>query len=285
MFCNKCGAQLADSAAFCNQCGNAIQATMSSGKQTVPKTPVINTGMGQKKIPKVLWLLLPIIILIVVVLCVISLKKPNIYGTWVDEQGLIGFTFAENGNLRVSGKNNILGANLFQFVEDKEGNLTLQAKGISGDIISLNMKYELSEDMLDISVLGQNFTLYRTDEENMILEVLENPEEAQEVMAEAVEDVLDTFQSISLYGTWTDESGVISFTFQENGTIRIGGLADTLGADLFTFTEIDGDTLQLKADTGNKLLNLISLNLDYEISGDVMTVQIARNTYRLIKQD
>lgn len=285
MFCNKCGAQLADSAAFCNQCGNAIQATMSSGKQTVPKTPVINTGMGQKKIPKVLWLLLPIIILIVVVLCVISLKKPNIYGTWVDEQGLIGFTFAENGNLRVSGKNNILGANLFQFVEDKEGNLTLQAKGISGDIISLNMKYELSEDMLDISVLGQNFTLYRTDEENMILEVLENPEEAQEVMAEAVEDVLDTFQSISLYGTWTDESGVISFTFQENGTIRIGGLADTLGADLFTFTEVDGDTLQLKADTGNKLLNLISLNLDYEISGDVMTVQIARNTYRLIKQD
>lgn len=285
MFCNKCGAQLADSAAFCNQCGNAIQATMSSGKQTVPKTPVINTGMGQKKIPKVLWLLLPIIILIVVVLCVISLKKPNIYGTWVDEQGLIAFTFAENGNLRVSGKNNILGANLFQFVEDKEGNLTLQAKGISGDIISLNMKYELSEDMLDITVLGQNFTLYRTDEENMILEVLENPEEAQEVMAEAVEDVLDTFQSISLYGTWTDESGVISFTFQENGTIRIGGLADTLGADLFTFTEVDGDTLQLKADTGNKLLNLISLNLDYEISGDVMTVQIARNTYRLIKQD
>ena len=285
MFCNKCGAQLADSAAFCNQCGNAIQATMSSGKQTVPKTPVINTGMGQKKIPKVLWLLLPIIILIVVVLCVISLKKPNIYGTWVDEQGLIGFTFAENGNLRVSGKNNILGANLFQFVEDKEGNLTLQAKGISGDIISLNMKYELSEDMLDITVLGQNFTLYRTDEENMILEVLENPEEAQEVMAEAVEDVLDTFQSISLYGTWTDESGVISFTFQENGTIRIGGLADTLGADLFTFTEVDGDTLQLKADIGNKLLNLISLNLDYEISGDVMTVQIARNTYRLIKQD
>lgn len=78
---------------------------------------------------------------------------------------------------------------------------------------------------------------------------------------------------------------MISFTFQENGTIRIGGLADTLGADLFTFTEVDGDTLQLKADTGNKLLNLISLNLNYEISGDVLTVQIAGNTYRLIKQD
>lgn len=203
----------------------------------------------------------------------------------MDEQGLIAFTFAENGSLRVSGRNNILGVDLFQFAEDKEGNLTLQAKGISGDMISLNMKYELSGDMLDITVLGQNFTLYRTDEENMILEVPENPEEAQEVIAEAVEDVLDTFQSISLYGTWTDESGVITFTFQENGTIRIGGLADTLGADLFTFTEVDGDTLQLKADTGNKLLNLISLNLNYEISGDVMTVEIAGNTYQLIKQD
>lgn len=285
MFCSKCGAQLADSAAFCKQCGNAMRATLPSGKQNVPQTPVINKGMRKKKIPKVLWLLLPIIILIAVVLCVISLKKPDIYGTWVDEQGLIAFTFAENGSLRVSGRNNILGVDLFQFAEDEEGNLTLQAKGISGDMISLNMKYELSGDMLDITVLGQNFTLYRTDEENMILEVPENPEEAQEVIAEAVEDVLDTFQSISLYGTWTDESGVISFTFQENGTIRIGGLADTLGADLFTFTEVDGDTLQLKADTGNKLLNLISLNLNYEISGDVMTVEIAGNTYQLIKQD
>lgn len=285
MFCNKCGAQLADSAAFCNQCGNAIQATMLSGKQNVPKTPAINTGMGQKKIPRVLWLLLPIIILIAVVLCVIFLKKPDIYGTWVDEQGMIAFTFEKNGNLRVSGKNNILGADLFQFTEDKEGNLTLQAKEISGDMISLNMKYELSEDMLDITVLGQNFTLYRTDEENIILEVLETPEEAQEVAAGAVEDALDTFQRTSLYGTWTDESGVISFTFQENDTIRIGGLADTLGADLFTFTEVDDDTLQLKADTGNTLLNLISLNLNYEIYGDVMTMEIAGNTYQLIKQD
>lgn len=34
---------------------------------------------------------------------------------------------------------------------------------------------------------------------------------------------------------------------------------------MFTFTEVDGNTLQLKADTGNKLLNRISLNLDYEI--------------------
>lgn len=96
---------------------------------------------------------------------------------------------------------------------------------------------------------------------------------------------MDTFQRTSLYGTWTDESGVISFTFQENDTIRIGGLADTLGADLFTFTEVDDDTLQLKADTGNTLLNLISLNLNYEIYGDVMTMEIAGNTYQLIKQD
>lgn len=281
MFCNKCGAKLEDAAAFCNQCGNHMQ----FGKQTVPKTSVSNTRMGQKKIPKVLWLLLPIIILIAVLLCVIFLKKPYIYGTWVDEQGMIAFTFEKNGNLRVSGKNNILGADLFQFTEDKEGNLTLQAKEISGDMISLNMKYELSEDMLDITVLGQNFTLYRTDEENIILEVLETPEEAQEVAAGAVEDALDTFQRTSLYGTWTDESGVISFTFQENDTIRIGGLADTLGADLFTFTEVDDDTLQLKADTGNTLLNLISLNLNYEIYGDVMTMEIAGNTYQLIKQD
>lgn len=283
MFCNKCGAQLADSAAFCNQCGNALKPSVQSVRQTIQRAPV--AYKKQKKAPVLPSVLLLLIILIVIVICAVCLKKPTLNGTWADAERMIAFTFEEDGSLRVAGENNVLGADLFQYTDDKEGNLTLQAKGISGDMISLNMKYELSEDMLDITVLGQKFTLYRTDEENMILEVLENPEEAKEVIAGAMEDVLDTFQSISLYGTWTDESGVISFTFQENGTIRIGGLADTLGADLFTFTEVDGDTLQLKADTGNKLLNLISLNLDYEISGDVMTVEIAGNTYQLIKQD
>ena len=96
---------------------------------------------------------------------------------------------------------------------------------------------------------------------------------------------MDTFQHLSLYGTWTDSSGMISFTFQKDGTIRIGGLSDTLGADLFTYTEVDSNTLQLKADTDNKLLNLISLNLDYKISDGVLTVEIAGNTYQLIKQE
>lgn len=288
MFCNKCGAQVADSAAFCNQCGNAMQrvvrATTPPGKQTMRSVPVVSQRIRQKKKLNLLWIVLPIII-VAAVACVVFSKKPDIHGTWLDTQGLVAFTFEEDGNLRISGKNNILGAELFQYTDDKDGNIMLQAKNVLGDMFSLNMQYELSKDVLKLTVLGQRFTLYRTDEKDILMEVMENPEEAQDIMADVVEDALDAFQSISLYGTWTDENGVISFTFQENGTIRISGLADTLGADIFTFTEVDNDTLQLKADSDNKLLNLISLNLDYEISGDVMTVDIAGKTYQLMKHE
>lgn len=58
-----------------------------------------------------------------------------------------------------------------------------------------------------------------------------------------------------------------------------------MGASLFTFTEVDNDTLRLSAKTDNVLLGLIKLNVDYEISGDVMKVEIGGKTYQLKKQN
>lgn len=281
MFCNKCGAQLPDTAVFCGKCGNAVQHTLPSGRQSVPKKPVTNRKIQQRKKPKALWLLLPGMVLMVVTFCAIFFKKPAIYGTWMDEQGMMAFTFEKDGNLRISGKNNLLGADLFQYTDNKKDTLTLST---GNNMFYLDVPYEISKDKLELTIYDRHLTLYRSDK-NMLQEIAENPEEVQDIVESAVEDAMDTFQHLSLYGTWTDSSGMISFTFQKDGTIRIGGLSDTLGADLFTYTEVDSNTLQLKADTDNKLWNLISLNLDYKISDGVLTVEIAGNTYQLIKQE
>lgn len=92
-------------------------------------------------------------------------------------------------------------------------------------------------------------------------------------------------QKNPLYGMWTDSEGVIVFTFQENGKLRISGFSDLLGAELFVFTEVSSGTLQLKADSDNSVLNVISLNLRYTIVDNVMTVNIAGQTYQLIRQE
>ncbi len=98
-----------------------------------------------------------------------------------------------------------------------------------------------------------------------------------------VEDVLDTVQIYSLYGTWTDSYGAISFTFSEDGRLRISGLEDTLSVEAFTFSEVDDDTLQLKVESDVPIVGVVGMNMDYEIEGDTMTVSIAGKELKLVK--
>lgn len=74
-----------------------------------------------------------------------------------------------------------------------------------------------------------------------------------------------------LYGEWADENGILSMTFQEDGTVRIGTGSGFLGADLFTFTKGDGGTLYLKANADG-VLGEVSLRVDYELQGNEMAV-------------
>ncbi len=282
MFCNRCGSQLSDSALFCNKCGARSPLKNPASKNTSFSAP--NKNRGRKK-TTFLLIALPIVAVILLTIFIILLNRPGIYGTWTDKNGLLTFTFQKNGSLRISGENNILGAELFQFTDDKDGNLSLRAEDIFGEKISLNIPYELSKDKLVLKVLGTRITLYRTNDKHTVREIVNNPDDAQNMMEDIVDGNFENFQPMSLYGTWADSNDVISFTFRENGTIRIGGLTDILGADLFTFVEIDNNTLQLKADTDNKLLNMISLQLNYEISEDVMTIEIAGQTFQLKRKE
>lgn len=309
MFCNKCGAQLADTAAFCNKCGASLQ----SAKRTSQKSSALSKWIQQKNKPFFLGVLFIAMVLVGVVICVNrsgesevyetqadSQRKSEIYGTWTDSQKAAIYTYAEDGSFQMQQKNDMGEMEVVecQFEVDDKGNLTLlqqawkdfkevedteQLNLMKGMLILSVQQYVVSEERMVITdEEGQRYTLYRIEDTEIesFWETMNTYDKTSDIIA----DTPDVFQSISLYGTWMDSSGVISFTFQENGTIRIGGLSDTLGADLFTFTEVDNDTLQLKADSDNMLLSMISLNLNYEISGNAMTVEIAGQTYQLIKQ-
>lgn len=286
MFCEKCGAKLPDTASFCNKCGNTLRKNVNTVQTPVRK--VSNMTINQKKSPslalknckglfKILAGIVLLIVLIIIAVAVFSgiQKKTSVYGTWADVNKTITFTFNEDGNLRISGANNILGADAFQFTEE-DGILHLQAQGLAG--IGVDLEYEIVDDTLNISIMGQNMTLYRalgdTDAENV-----------EEAVENWVEDALDTVQVYSLYGTWTDSYGAISFTFSEDGKLRVSGLEDTLSVDAFTFSEVDDDTLQLKAESDNPIIGVVGLNMDYEIEGDTMTVSIAGKELKLVKKE
>lgn len=83
-----------------------------------------------------------------------------------------------------------------------------------------------------------------------------------------------------LYGEWSDESGILSMTFREDGTVRIGAGAGFFGADLFTFTEEGGDTLYLKANADG-VLGAVSLQLDYELREGNMAISFLGMDYLL----
>ena len=142
MFCEKCGAQLPDTASFCNKCGNTLRKNVNTVQTPVRK--VSNMTINQKNSPSLevkkrkglFGILAGIVLLIVLIIIAVAVfsgiqKKTNIYGTWTDANKTITFTFNEDGNLRISGANNILGADAFQFTEE-DGILHLQAQGLAG---------------------------------------------------------------------------------------------------------------------------------------------------------
>lgn len=295
MFCEKCGAQLPDTAGFCNKCGNTLRKKANVGQTPVIKTQNYITNLDtnikksfMKKKDKGFKGIFAIFIFIIVIAIVTVVGigsnkiKTSIYGTWTDANKTMTFTFDESGKLRVSGSNNILGADVFSFVEE-DGELHLQVQGLVGSAVEMDIKYELSGDNLNLNFMGQDFNLYRATDSDV--NVNWGEDSVEDVVENFVEEALDTVQIISLYGTWTDSYGAVSFTFYEDGKIRISGLEDSLGVDMFTFTEVDDDTLQLKAESANPIVGAIGVNLDYEITGDTMTVSIAGQTLKLVKKD
>lgn len=292
MFCGKCGAQLSDTAAFCNKCGNPLKQSINTARP-VMRTPnaIINKNKVLSVLKKstggMLKILVGILLIVVLIITAITVfsgikKKTSIYGTWTDANKTITFTFSEDGNLRISGSNNVLGADAFRFTEE-DGTLHLEAQGFAA--IGVDIEYEISDGVLYIDMLGQSLALYRAEGSGGTEDSAESSDSIGDTLEDWVESAMDAVQVYSLYGTWTDSYGAISFTFSEDGKLSVSGLEDTLAVDAFTFSEVDDDTLQLKADTNNPLLGAVGLNMDYEIEGDNMAVTIAGMELHLRKKD
>lgn len=296
MFCEKCGTKLPDTAGFCNKCGNALRKNVNTARK--PKMKVPNITIDQKKsflvskendkesaksLVRGLLLVVLVVIVAAIVIAVVK-KKTNIYGTWTDANKTITFTFNKDGNLRIAGANNILGADAFQFIKEKDV-LHLKANGLAG--IEFDLEYEIVDDALYINIERQNMMLYRAKSSDLEVSDPEGSgaEDVQEALEDWAEDALDAVQAYSLYGTWTDSSGIISFTFSKDGELRVSGLEDTLSVDVFSFSEVDNDTLQLKAESDNPIIGAVGLNLDYEIEGASMTVTIAGKELKLVKKE
>lgn len=275
MFCDKCGTQLPDTASFCNKCGNTIKKREDVVQYSAPKMDNKKQKTGGKKGVIIGILIVAVLLIAGMAVMILSKNKPSIYGVWTDENETIVLTFEENGTLNVAGQNNVLGADMFQFTEG-EGCIYIKMEGTKVDMASVKMEYELIDNTMIVNFMDYSITLYRVEDPDM---------SAEELFNMYKEQMMNTVQGVSLHGTWTDGSGMVSFTFYEDGKIRIAGLEDTLGVELLTYTEVDQDTLKLKADTKNVILGSASLNMDYEITDDIMTVSIAGQSFQLIKQN
>lgn len=102
-------------------------------------------------------------------------------------------------------------------------------------------------------------------------------------------DINITHSISDLYGKWeyrdSDGNEVFSITFQDNGYARISDGMGIIGVDLLTFTELDDNTLLLKADTVDYWGDLLSLNLPYELYGRYLYISIYGQELELINYD
>lgn len=83
-----------------------------------------------------------------------------------------------------------------------------------------------------------------------------------------------------LLGTWMDENNVLSFSFWEDGTVRIADSTGLFGAEVMKYTWVDDNTLTLKA-KGTGILNFLSIELEYEMIGNLMWVDVFGKSFRM----
>lgn len=265
MFCNKCGAKIEDTAVFCKRCGNLV----SGEKEYCGKVAQPRTRSLQRKDIYVICASFVLVITTGIVLAFgIRLlgewqwNQADIYGTWIVPNGEVTLTIGEDGTCRISNDSDFWTSS---FTYNKDHTITIQHP-LSGDSDFEGARDIVcglyDKDRMLMTMLGRSIIFHRSADGGA--EVQPDP-------------------GASLYGSWEDAGGTVAIDIYEDGNIRIWGLEKALGADAFTFTEADEDTLALTANLDSEWAEMFSLNLDYEIDGNVMTVEIADYTFELEK--
>ena len=102
--------------------------------------------------------------------------------------------------------------------------------------------------------------------------------------ADNVENTVDYYAKVafnSLEGTWTDSYGTFTLTIGKDGTVKISDSTGTVGAEAFTWSEVDDDTIRLKAESSGFLASFLSIDMDYEVQGETLTVSLMGKSFDL----
>ena len=88
-----------------------------------------------------------------------------------------------------------------------------------------------------------------------------------------------------LYGTWVTADRTFSITFGRDGKVRVADASNLLGVDVFSYREIDENTLGLKAEGMNPVLNLVEIAMAYELSGSNLTIEFLEYRFELVQSN
>jgi len=88
-----------------------------------------------------------------------------------------------------------------------------------------------------------------------------------------------------LYGTWITADRTFSISFGKDGKVRVADASNILGVDVLSYREIDENTLGLKAEGMNPVLNLVEIAMDYELRGNSLTIEFLEYRFELIQSN
>lgn len=315
MFCGKCGAQIPDGAVFCSKCGNKtgnspvkkpqisenVQKVFSEEKKEQFKAAAGKISLSDKRVRIGIAAAAGIVILFFIVKMAGSVFTGGDFqsGSAVAES----VTGQENGkNVKVKNVKNINSSGdvslagelpkLESIILSDGGCLTIEQGAVYPNVTSIQCKSIVTEGyqndifsfepeafpaLQSVTISAQNSQVDKDTLKTMEACILMKDGGG---LQELKIDITHTIED--LYGTWTEEQGRLAFTLAQDGSVRVSEGSGLIGADLLNFTEVDNDTLRLKAE-GSGILQLISPEMDYMLFGDMLTITLAGNEFKLYK--
>lgn len=137
MYCKNCGADIQDGANFCQNCGQKLSSQTPDLQQTYNNNTIVKKNNKKKKtiiisiVSVVVVIIIALISLVAVLLSgdnqnrgFISNNSNSIIGTWVNDNSEICFTFTENGDCKVTNKQNVVGTDSVRYQVSEVGTIT-----------------------------------------------------------------------------------------------------------------------------------------------------------------
>lgn len=277
MYCKSCGTKCDENALFCKSCGNKMErkSEIRSFDISFNKTGIVVIG----------------IVILFVILCIICL---NILAK--DEEERLPNSNSKNQSFEKENKN-------IEYLEiTNEESITLM--GIYPELrqIKSNGSICFDGEFPQLEMLECRKIVFKDSEQlnnSMFPELKEvsitlNNDEIDEnvinlinmfdemVRAGKLSKFSKTFSHTieDLYGEWVDSNNLLSICLQKDGEVRIADKTGLIGVELMTYKMEGNNTLSLKA-IGNDFLNMLSINIEYQLLGDNMTITLLGKTFEM----